>query len=195
MKAIFFGTLLALTIALPSLGATLERQNVRLFKLTESTESNGSKSFRIRGMSNGSLCVCDKPKTKLKKDTLFIEIPKAFISPGLRTGPYFDVTLSAPASVRMIVFGKNQVEIWPHDKVKLAVSEEEEQAQLLAKRALLEKHPDANIEDYSIQFEKADPNLACVTFIEWSDGRPRIERKFVVDMSKKMILNQSESLL
>jgi len=185
-------TVLACAIALPSLGYTLERLDTRLFGLIENTASDGSKSFRIRGMQNGSYTVCGKPRTKFRKDTLFVEIPKLLISHGLKTGPFFDVTVTAPASVKRVVFGKNKEEIWPCDKAKIALTVEEENAQLLATVDLLEKHPTADIRDYSVKVDKGSPEIVFVSFEEWSHGRPSLRYRYTIDTSKKLILNRSE---
>ncbi len=189
---ISLATLLACSTALPSLGYTLERLETRLFSLTENTASDGSKSFRIRGMSNGSACVCAKPRTKFRKDTLFVEVPKVLISHGLKTGPFFDVTVTAPASVKRVVFGKNKEEIWPCDKAKIALTVEEENAQLLATGDLLEKHPTADIRDYSVKVDKGSPEIVFVSFEEWSHGRPSLRYRYKIDTQKKLIVNRAE---
>ncbi len=186
------GALFACTAAAPCMAQTLERQYVSLFTISEDKASDGSRLFRIRGKSDGSLGVCAKPKTKLKNDILLVEIPKVRYSRGLKTGPFFDVTISAPSTVKMIVFGKKREEVWPYDRGKLGLTKEEEEAQLLATRALLEKNPKADMRDYSIRIQRATSEVICVTFFEWSEGEPKRARKYAIDVSKKAILNQSE---
>lgn len=189
---ILLGFQMACSAALPSLGHTLERERVNLFKLIENTTSDGSKSFRIRGMSNGSLGVCGKPKTKFKNGILSVEIPKVLMSKGLKASQCFDLTINTPATVKQVVFGKNREEIWPVDKGKLQLTAEEEEAQELATRDLLEKHPDADLRDYSIQIFRETATVVCVTFFEWRDGELSRAHKYAIDIPRKTILGQRE---
>ncbi|MFA6555753.1 MAG: hypothetical protein WCT03_04960 [Candidatus Obscuribacterales bacterium] len=194
MKAFFHcisvATMLACAIALPSSGYTLERQNARLFGLAEIKASNGSRTFRIRGMSNGSACVCAKPRTKFRNDVLIVEIPKVIISQGLKTGPFFDVIVRAPDTVKMIVFGKNRAEIWPCDRAKIALTIEEENAQRMAKLDLLEMRPNDDIGDYSVEIITESPTIVSVAFSKWCDGEPGLRLIYRIDTSKKLILKR-----
>ncbi len=139
--------------------------------------------------------MCGKPRAKFRNNTLFVEIPKLFISHGLKTGPFFDVTLKAPATVKMVVFGKNKEEIWPQDKAKIALSAEEENAQHMATEDFLKKHPTADINDYSVSMMRTSPEIAFVSFDEWRDGEPNLRCRYTIDLPKKIIIHRREETL
>lgn len=198
MKAKHFMTVPALAslvwlVGLPAVAHVCERETTRLFSLTEtSIGADGSRIFRVRGMSTGGFGVCDKPKTKIQRDILILKVPKTFVFHGLNTGPYFDVTIIAPSTVRKIVFGKNEQEIWPTDKARRIKTAEEDGALSLAKKKFLEECAHANLNDYSVEVRQSKkvPSLFFVSFLHWIDGRPVTEASYKVDNSSNEILKE-----
>lgn len=159
----------------------------------ERAAPSGFRTFQIRGMQNGSYGVCSKPKTSYKDDTLFVEIPKVMVKKGLKTGPYFDVKVTAPNTVKQISFGTKKEEVWPHDSHKKDLLAEEAVAESLAQHDFLARYQKSNIDDYTIEVKQSErPSVFLVKFLEWMDGKPSIEYSYLVDTFKKTILSHKK---
>lgn len=147
-----------------------EREQFRLFSAFETGKTEPRK-FRVRG--------------------------RKYLSHGLNTGPYFDVTIEAPAATERLLFGQQKIEIWPVDRMAEPLSElekdREKRAIAIARKAVQQASPDADWLEYSYQVSRsASPDRVFVRLERWHDGQPSPYRTYLVDLPSNSIVYSDE---
>lgn len=173
-----------------------EREQIRLLSAFEAGKTEPRK-FRIRGMAKSGFGVCGKPRTSMENRDLIIKIPKKHLSHGLNTGPYFDLTIEAPADTERLLFGQQKIEIWPVDRMAEPLSDlekdREKRAIAIVRKAFRQASPDEDWLDYSYHVSNnASPDRVFVRLERWLDGRPSPYRTYLVDLPSNSIVYGDE---
>ena len=161
MKRLSYALILVATSAVPGFGATLERQNIGRFLLSERKLENATE-LRIRGFLKQSAFTLGEPKSKIKGNIMQIQVPvKAFGN----SSSSCDFTIKVPAHVERVDFGSQKTEIWPIDQYQNKQTEEQKRA-----CAFVRQEEQANISDVSVEPADTKSQTFQIEAYHWKTG-------------------------